>query len=202
MFVSINEEVVGYIAFQDKPQHGAKAAIQYFKAAGIKTVMLTGDGLLAGQAIGQELGIDEVIANTLPEQKAAIIQKLKKENGITAMLGDGINDAPALVTSDIGIAMGEGTDIAIETADVILMKNDLKKLIIAYQMSKRLKRNIFQNIVFSMTVVVFLIIFTFSKNLSIIASISLHESSTLLVLLNSLRLLVSKKSAYVLTLKS
>ena len=157
--------------------------------------MLTGDGLLAGQAIGQELGIDEVIANTLPEQKAAIIQKLKKENGITAMLGDGINDAPALVTSDIGIAMGEGTDIAIETADVILMKNDLKKLIIAYQMSKRLKRNIFQNIVFSMTVVVFLIIFTFSKNLSIIASISLHESSTLLVLLNSLRLLVSKKSA-------
>ena len=192
MFVSINEEVVGYIAFQDKPQHGAKAAIQYFKAAGIKTVMLTGDGLLAGQAIGQELGIDEVIANTLPEQKAAIIQKLKKENGITAMLGDGINDAPALVTSDI----------AIETADVILMKNDLKKLIIAYQMSKRLKRNIFQNIVFSMTVVVFLIIFTFSKNLSIIASISLHESSTLLVLLNSLRLLVSKKSAYVLTLKS
>ena len=157
--------------------------------------MLTGDGLLAGQAIGQELGVDEVIANTLPEQKAAIIQKLKKENGITAMLGDGINDAPALVTSDIGIAMGEGTDIAIETADVILMKNDLKKLIIAYQMSKRLKRNIFQNIVFSMTVVVFLIIFTFSKNLSIIASISLHESSTLLVLLNSLRLLVSKKSA-------
>jgi len=157
--------------------------------------MLTGDGLLAGQAIGQELGIDEVIANTLPEQKAAILQKLKKENGITAMLGDGINDAPALVTSDIGIAMGEGTDIAIETADVILMKNDLKKLIIAYQMSKRLKRNIFQNIVFSMTVVVFLIIFTFSKNLSIIASISLHESSTLLVLLNSLRLLVSKKSA-------
>ncbi|ALF28554.1 metal-transporting ATPase [Streptococcus intermedius] len=202
VFVSINEEVVGYIAFQDKPQHGAKAAIQYFKAAGIKTVMLTGDGLLAGQAIGQELGIDEVIANTLPEQKAAIIQKLKKENGITAMLGDGINDAPALVTSDIGIAMGEGTDIAIETADVILMKNDLKKLIIAYQMSKRLKRNIFQNIVFSMTVVVFLIIFTFSKNLSIIASISLHESSTLLVLLNSLRLLVSKKSAYVLPLKS
>ena len=195
VFVSINEEVVGYIAFQDKPQHGAKAAIQYFKAAGIKTVMLTGDGLLAGQAIGQELGIDEVIANTLPEQKAAILQKLKKENGITAMLGDGINDAPALVTSDIGIAMGEGTDIAIETADVILMKNDLKKLIIAYQMSKRLKRNIFQNIVFSMTVVVFLIIFTFSKNLSIIASISLHESSTLLVLLNSLRLLVSKKSA-------
>ena len=157
---------------------------------------------MAGQAIGQELGIDEVIANTLPEQKASIIQKLKKENGITAMLGDGINDAPALVTSDIGIAMGEGTDIAIETADVILMKNDLKKLIIAYQMSKRLKRNIFQNIVFSMTVVVFLIIFTFSKNLSIIASISLHESSTLLVLLNSLRLLVSKKSAYVLTLKS
>ncbi|MGT2925940.1 heavy metal translocating P-type ATPase [Streptococcus cuniculipharyngis] len=193
VMVGLNDDVIGFIAIQDVPQTSAKTAIDYFNQAGVRTVMITGDAKLTGEAIGRQLGISEIAANVMPEQKADIIQKQQAKYGLTAMLGDGVNDAPALVTADIGVAMGDGTDVAIETADVVLMKNDLLKLVGAHKVSKRLKNVILQNIVFSMLVVFLLIGLTFFGNLSVVASVTLHEGSTLLVLLNSLRLLLNKK---------
>lgn len=189
VFVAIEDTVIGFLSIQDRPQETAIDAINYFKSAGVKTVMITGDGKLTGQAIGHELGIDQVASNIMPEQKAEIIKQLQERNGLTAMLGDGVNDAPALATADIGIAMGDGTDVAIEAADVVLMQNNLEKLVKAHQLSKRLKSNITQNILFSMVVVIFLIVITFWTNLSVLASVAFHEGSTFLVLLNALRLL-------------
>lgn len=189
IFVAIDDEVGGYIAIQDRPQASAMAAIDYFKSAGVKTIMITGDAELTGQAIGRELGIDHVVANVMPEDKARVIKEEQESTGMIAMLGDGVNDAPALVTADIGIAMGDGTDVAIETADVVLMQNDLSKLALAHKLSKRLKANVAQNLIFSLLVVILLVSLTFWGNLSVLASVTLHEGSTLLVLLNTLRLL-------------
>lgn len=193
VMVGIDDQVIGFIAIQDVPQESAKTAIDYFNKVGVRTVMITGDAKLTGEAIGRQLGISEIAANVMPEQKAEIVQSQQAKYGLTAMLGDGVNDAPALVTADIGVAMGDGTDVAIETADVVLMKNDLLKLVEAHKVSKRLKAVILQNIVFSMGVVFLLIGLTFFGNLSVVASVSLHEGSTLIVLLNSLRLLLKGK---------
>lgn len=190
VFVALNETVVGFISIQDRPQANAVKAINYFKAAGVKTLMLTGDAKAAGQAVGRELGIDEVVTNVLPEQKAKIIAKYQSQYGLTAMLGDGVNDAPALATADLGIAMGDGTDIAIETADIVLMKNDLTKLVKAHKLSKRLQIITRQNISFALFVIVLLINLTFFGHLSMVTSVTLHEGSTLIVLFNSLRLLL------------
>lgn len=189
VFVSIDDEVVGFIALQDTPQIIAKEVIHYFKSVGVKTVMITGDAKWTGETLGDELGIEQVKTSVMPEQKADIIKQLQASNGLTAMLGDGVNDSPALVTADIGIAMGNGTDVAIETADVILMQNKLDRLVLAHRLSKRIKINIIQNILFSIVVVFLLIGFTFWGSLSIITSVTLHEGSTLLVLLNALRIL-------------
>lgn len=193
VMVGMDDQVIGFIAIQDVPQASALTAIDYFNKAGVKTVMITGDAKLTGEAIGRQLGISEIAANVMPEQKAEIIKSQQASKGLTAMLGDGVNDAPALVTADIGVAMGDGTDVAIETADVVLMKNDLLKLVEAHKVSKRLKAVILQNIIFSMGVVFLLIGLTFLGNLSVVASVTLHEGSTLIVLLNSLRLLIKGK---------
>nr|WIF89243.1 HAD-IC family P-type ATPase [Acholeplasma laidlawii] len=121
---------------QDIPKETSKEAIEYFKTQNIHTVMITGDAKRTGEAIGRQLGIDEVKGNVLPEDKSKIITELKGLYGTTAMLGDGVNDAPALVAADIGIAMGEGTDIAIDVADAVLMKNDLNKFAYTHRVSK------------------------------------------------------------------
>ena len=194
VFVGIEAQIIGLISIQDVPQKSAKAAIQYFKSVNVETVMITGDGQLTGDAIGRELEINRVIAHVLPEEKAHVISQLQETRGLTAMLGDGTNDAPALVTADIGIAMGNGTDVAIETADVVLMQNNLEKLITAHKTSKQLGLTISENIIFSLLVVLILVGFTFFGHLSVLTGVMLHEGSTLLVLLNGLRLLSRRKS--------
>ena len=111
----------------DLPNEASKAVLDYFKSQQVHTTMITGDSRETAEMIGMKLGVQEVVANVLPEEKLEKIQSQKERYGLTAMVGDGVNDAPALATADVGIAMGNGTDIAIETSDIVIMKNDLTK---------------------------------------------------------------------------
>ena len=176
----------------DIPSEHAKETIEYFKKLGIHTTLITGDSEMTGKAVAEQLGLDEVIANVMPEDKSNIIDQQKENYGITAMVGDGVNDAPALVKADVGIAMGDGTDVAVDVSDLVLMKNDLSKLVKAHEISLKMNRVIWQNIIFSMIVVAFLIIVSLLGLTDIAISVIIHEGSTLVVILNGLRLLKSK----------
>ena len=193
VYFAENEQVIGLVALMDVPNEEAMNAIHYFKSQNIETTMITGDAKLTGEAVGRLVGVDQVFANVLPEEKSAIVDQLKREVGMTGMVGDGINDAPALVNADIGVAMGDGTDIAIDVADVVVMKNDLSKLGYAHRVSKRLNKIVQQNIIFSMLVVATLIILNFLGIANIAFSVLIHEGSTLVVIFNGLRLLVNTK---------
>src|SRR5699024_7879535 len=125
--------------------------------------------------------------NCLPEQKTGILKDLQKEHDFVGMVGDGINDAPALANADIGVAMGQGTDIAMQTADVVLIQNDLETLEYSYHLSKKLKKITLQNIVFSMSVIVLLIIANLMQVINLPVGVIGHEGSTILVILNGLR---------------
>lgn len=189
VYFGSNDEVLGLIAIQDVPKKSSKEAIQYFKDNNIHTLMITGDAQRTGEAIGRQLQIDEVRANVLPADKSKIITDLKKNYSIVAMLGDGVNDAPALVAADIGVAMGEGTDIAIDAADAVLMKNDLNKFAYTHKVAKKLRSIVIQNIIFSMIVVLFLVTVNILGLMNMSYAVLIHEGSTLVVILNGLRLL-------------
>ena len=145
VFLSVDGQLKGLIALQDVPKENAKEAIAKLKKRGLRTVMLTGDNAGVAHAIAEQIGIEEVIANVLPEEKAHEIHKLQK-NGKLAFVGDGINDAPALSVADVGIAMGSGTDIAIESADLVLTSNNLLGLARAFDMSKKTFNRILLNL--------------------------------------------------------
>ena len=151
--------------------------------------MLTGDGKNTAQAIVAEAEIGGYVAECLPESKVDHLKRLQKERGAIAMVGDGINDAPALAAADVGIAIGEGSDIALETADVVLIKNDLTKIAEAIRLSKRMNRIIKQNIYFSISVIILLIASNFLSLIDLPFGVIGHEGSTILVILNGLRLL-------------
>ncbi|MCH4009401.1 copper-translocating P-type ATPase [Companilactobacillus sp.] len=146
VFVGVENQVVGLIAIQDAPKETSKEAIADLKARGLKTVMLTGDNQRVAEAIAKQVGIDEVIADVLPSEKADHVKSIQ-ESGKVAFVGDGINDAPALTVADVGIAMGSGTDIAIESGGIVLVKNDLRDVDKALALSKktfnRIKLNLF-----------------------------------------------------------
>lgn len=146
VLVGLNDEVIGLIAIQDAPKETSKEAIAALKSRGLKTVMLTGDNKRVAQAIARQVGIDQVIAEVMPSDKADQVQALKA-SGKVAFVGDGINDAPALSTADVGIAMGSGTDIAIDSGGIVLVKNDLRDVDRALALSKktfgRIKLNLF-----------------------------------------------------------
>lgn len=184
-----NNRIVGLMAFMDLPNEASKAVLDYFKSQQVHTTMITGDSRETAEMIGMKLGVQEVVANVLPEEKLEKIQSQKERYGLTAMVGDGVNDAPALATADVGIAMGNGTDIAIETSDIVIMKNDLQKLVSAHKISKKLHRVILENMIFAMSIVVMLLILNFFGLTNISWGVMLHEGSTILVLLNGLRLL-------------
>lgn len=189
VFFGKDEHVIGLLALMDVPNKDAKKAVDYFKKVGIHTTMITGDAKLTGEAVGRQIGIDEVVANVMPEDKASIVQEQQRKYGATGMLGDGINDAPALVTADVGIAMGDGTDVAMDVADLVLMKNDLSKLVYAHQLSQKMDKVTWQNIYFSMFVVILLVILNFLGKMDIAIGVIVHEGSTIVVILNALRLL-------------
>lgn len=193
VYFGSEEKVFALIAIQDVPKDTSKEAIQYFKDENIHTVMLTGDAKRTGEAIGRQLEIDEVRGNVMPDEKAAIISTLKETYPVMAMVGDGVNDAPALVTADIGVAMGEGTDIAIDVADAVLMKNDLSKFAYTHKLAKKLRKVVWQNIVFALAVVVLLVIANMIGQMNMTLAVIFHEGSTLAVIFNGLRILKGVK---------
>lgn len=150
--VGLNQQVIGLLAIQDVPKTNAKQAIANLKVQGLRTVMLTGDNERVAQSIAQDVGIDDVIANVLPNEKAHYVEKFQKA-GKVAFVGDGINDAPALTTADVGIAMGSGTDIAIDSGSIVLVQNDLRGVVRALEMSRktfnRIKLNLFWALIYN-----------------------------------------------------
>ncbi len=146
MYIAVNDKIAGIIAVADVVKKSSYKAIETLHNYGIKTAMITGDNDRTAQAIARQVGLDTVLSEVLPQDKAKEIKKLQKGNKRIAMVGDGINDAPALVQADVGIAIGSGTDVAIESADVVLMHNDLMDVSFAIALSRAVIRNIKQNL--------------------------------------------------------
>ncbi|WP_042356982.1 heavy metal translocating P-type ATPase [Bacillus rubiinfantis] len=191
VYISINSELMAVIALKDVVREETKLAIDDLKKRGIRTIMLTGDSEKTAQAIAAESHVDEFFAECLPEMKVDYLKELQAKYHTVAMVGDGINDAPALATANVGIAMGEGTDVALETADIVLMKNDLPRIAEAIHLSQRMNRIIKQNVIFSISVIMLLISSNFFQFIDLPFGVIGHEGSTILVILNSLRLLKS-----------
>ncbi|MEX2035065.1 MAG: heavy metal translocating P-type ATPase, partial [Xanthobacteraceae bacterium] len=149
IFVAIEGKAAGIVAIADPVKETAAPALQVLKAEGIVIVMLTGDNRTTAAAVARNLGITEVEAEVLPDQKSAVIEKLRREGRVVAMAGDGVNDAPALAAADVGIAMGTGTDVAMESAGITLLKGDLRGIVRARLLSRATMRNIRQNLFFA-----------------------------------------------------
>jgi Cu+-exporting ATPase len=149
IFVALDGKLAGFVAIADPVKETTPAALKGLREAGVRIVMLTGDGRTTAEAVGKELGIDEVIAEVFPEDKANIVQRLRAEGRVVAMAGDGVNDAPALAAAEVGIAMGTGTDVAMESSGVTLLKGDLMGIVRARKLSHATMRNIRQNLFLS-----------------------------------------------------
>ena len=149
MFVAIDDQVAGLLGVADPIKESTPDALRALREEGIEVVMVTGDSRTTAEAVAKKLGIERVEAEVLPEQKVAIVKRLKAEGRIVAMAGDGINDAPALAAADVGIAMGTGTDVAIESAGITLVKGDLQGIVRARRLSEAAMRNIRQNLFFA-----------------------------------------------------
>ena len=188
--MSASGRLIGLLAIADKVRPGAKEALQRLKDAGIKTVMLTGDNERSAKAIALQAGVDEYYAQLLPTDKVEVIKKLKDKYGSVAMVGDGINDAPAMAVSNVGIAMGAaGSDIAIEAGDVVLMSDDLSKIGYLRELSSKTVRNIKVNIVVSLVNIAFMVLAALIGLLGLVTGLLLNEASALIVIINALLLL-------------
>lgn len=185
------KEVFGIIAIADQLRFEAKEAVKKLKEIGIRQVaMLTGDNEGTAKAVAREVGVDTYFARLLPEDKVEKIKVLRSKNGRVAMVGDGINDAPAMAVSDLGIAMGAaGADIALETADIALMSDDLSKLPLAFNLSRRTVKNIRQNIIISLAVIAFLVPAALAGWIGMVPGLLINEAGGLVVIINGLRLL-------------
>jgi len=149
MHLAHNGQLMGLLAVSDPIKPSTRGALTALKAEGLRIVMATGDGLSTARSVGRQLGIDEVYGEVTPAEKLALVDKLQKEGRVLAMAGDGINDAPALAKADVGIAMGTGTDVAMNSAQVTLLKGDLQGIVVARELSKSTVRNMKQNLAFA-----------------------------------------------------
>ncbi|MBN8560123.1 MAG: heavy metal translocating P-type ATPase [Leptolyngbya sp. UWPOB_LEPTO1] len=191
IWVAYAGKPMGVIAIADQIRSEAQSTIARLRQLGIREiVMLTGDNDLTARSIADELGIDQVYSELLPEHKVDVIRLLQRQYGTVAMVGDGINDAPALAQASIGIAMGAaGSDVALETADIVLMADRLERLIGAIRLGRRAQRVVKQNIVFALSFVVLLLVTNFLGDITLPLGVVGHEGSTVLVTLSGLRLL-------------
>ncbi len=189
IFLKDAEGIAALVALQDVVREEAKKAVTLLQELGIDVMMLTGDNEKTAKAIAAESGVNNFVAECLPETKVDYIKSYMEKYKTVGMVGDGINDAPALATASIGIAMGGGTDVALETADVVLMKNDLSKIAYAVKLSRKMQRIVKQNIIFSISVIALLIASNFFQAIDLPLGVIGHEGSTILVILNGLRML-------------
>jgi Cd2+/Zn2+-exporting ATPase/Cu+-exporting ATPase len=190
VFVARNGQILGVIAVSDTVRPEAKEAVDALNKMGIRTVLLTGDSKAVAEAVARQLGIEEVVAEALPEEKLARIRAFVKGDGrVVAMVGDGVNDAPALVEASVGVAMGSGTDVARESADVVLLGNDLVRFVETLRMARRVRRTIWQNFAGTLAVDALGIILAACGLLGPLLAAFIHVSSEMTFILNSARLL-------------
>jgi Cu+-exporting ATPase len=149
VYVAVDGRTVGVILLSDRVKPSAPEAIRALRSDGMRLVMLTGDRHAVATKVASELGIEEIEAEVQPQQKAEVVKRLRSQGRVVAMAGDGINDAPALAAADVGIAMGTGTDVAIESAGIVLVKGDLRGIVRARRLSRATIRNIRQNLAFA-----------------------------------------------------
>lgn len=191
VWVAKDNNLLGVIAVADTLRPEAKNTIKRLKRLGVEhIIMLTGDNQQTAEYIARELGIDEIYAELLPEDKVDVIKRLQKQYQTVAMVGDGINDAPALAQASVGIAMGiSGSDVALETADIVLMADNLEKLANAISLGRRAQNVVKQNIVFALSCIILLLAANFLGNITMPLGVIGHEGSTVIVTLSGLRLL-------------
>lgn len=191
VLIAIDQKLSGIISIADQIKPEAKAAIQQLRHAGVKkAIMLTGDNRHTAQLVGDELGLDAVHAELLPQDKVTWVNQFKEQGYRVAMVGDGINDAPALATADVGLAMGVGgTDISMETADIVLMSDRLDQFAHAFSLAKATVRNMQQNTILAVGTVIFLLIGVLLGKVFLASGMLIHELSVLLVTLNAVRLI-------------
>jgi Cd2+/Zn2+-exporting ATPase len=189
------DDWLGVIGIADPPRPGVRGTLGRLRALGVNPiVMLTGDNAGVGERVGREVGVDEVRANLLPEQKVDAIVELRARHGSVAMIGDGVNDAPALAQASIGIAMGAaGTAVALEASDVALMSDELGQLPFGFALARQVRAIIRQNLAIALGVIVFLVAATVTGRAGIGPAVVMHEGSTLVVIANALRLLAFRE---------
>ena len=185
-----DRSALALIAIADSIKAEAREAVEMLKGLGLRVVMLTGDNEGTAQAIAAQTSVNEYLSQLLPDEKVDAVNRLQEKYGKVAMVGDGINDAPAMAVADIGIAMGAtGTDVAMETGDIVLMSDDLSKIMPALRLSRRSVNNIRQNIFASLCIVVVLVPLALFGVIGLLPGLLLNEISALIVIANALRLL-------------
>ena len=209
IFVGVDGRLAGFVGIADPIKASTKQAIEALRQQHIRVVMLTGDGKTTAEAVGRDLGIVEVIDDMLPQDKASMVQRLQSEGRVVAMAGDGANDAPALAAADVGIAMGTGTDEAMESAGITLLKDDLMGIVRARQLSRATMRNIRQDLVFAFVynsagipLAAGVLYPFFGLLLSPVAAAAAMSLSSLSVVSNALRLRGAKLAGQIATAKS
>lgn len=184
------ERIAGLVALQDVVRSQAAAAVRMLQAIGVKVAMLTGDRSETAQVIGKQIGVDLIYSDLLPEEKVQHVKKLREEYGHVVMVGDGVNDAPALATATVGMGMGmSGSGTALEVADVVLMNDNIEEIAGTIKLARRARRIVKQNMVFAIAVIVLLMASNFLTGIALPFGVVGHEGSTILVILNALRLL-------------